>query len=163
MKNRTKENIENKHSGGIGGGFLLGLLLGVLLTLLVTTKRGREILRELMDKVIEKLAAFDEARMKTAENQTSEEGNDYVKPDPENVKREIRYLEADSGEGRDKKGEDSVHAQVKKEASDKPQSSTDNTESKDSSDSQPEKGQVNGKSNGHHKLTPRLFFRKGNK
>ncbi len=78
---------------GIGSGFLLGILIGVLLTLLLTTKKGREILRELIDKAIHKISDLDKS---SDENkQKSDVENDYVKPKPEEVKKEIRFLAAD--------------------------------------------------------------------
>jgi gas vesicle protein len=54
--------MENKNNTGIiGSGFLLGLLIGILVTLLITTKKGREILKELMDKAIKKISDFEES------------------------------------------------------------------------------------------------------
>src|SRR5437667_7980557 len=57
-----RRRMENKNNVGImGSGFLLGLLIGVLLTLLLTTKKGREILKDLMDKVIQKISDLEES------------------------------------------------------------------------------------------------------
>ncbi len=77
-KMKTMENKNN--TGVIGSGFLLGLLLGILLTLLITTKKGREILKELMDKVIQKISDLE----KSVEEAT-------IKP-AEEIKKEIMHL-----------------------------------------------------------------------
>lgn len=87
------------NNNGIGSGFLLGILIGVLLALLLTTKKGREILRELVDKAIHKISDLDKS---SEENQQKSDGeNDYVKSKPEEVKKEIRYLAADSAASKD--------------------------------------------------------------
>ncbi len=89
-----KESMENKNNtnNGIGSGFLLGILIGVILTLLITTKKGREILKDLMDRGIQKISDLEEAIDKAKHPSSSEEENDYIKPEPEEVKKEIRYL-----------------------------------------------------------------------
>lgn len=97
MRKMKINNMEHKsNSSGMGGGFMLGLLLGILLTLLVTTKKGREILRELMDRVIKKVSDIDESIDKTKKQKNDDGENDYVKPKPEEVKKEIRYIAAES-------------------------------------------------------------------
>ena len=88
-----KDKAENKHSAsGIGGGFLLGFLLGVLITLLLTTKKGREILRDIMDRIIQKIASIDDSLDAIKTTPSSEEENDFVKPSAEDVKEEVHYL-----------------------------------------------------------------------
>lgn len=86
---QNKNNNTNTNNG-VGGGFLLGFLLGVLVTLLLTTKKGREILRELLDKGIQKITDLEEAVKKTKSN--PDEENDYIKQKPEEIKKEINYL-----------------------------------------------------------------------
>lgn len=71
---------------------MLGLLIGVLITLLITTKKGREILRDLMDKIIHKLSNLDESLEKIKEDFTSEENNDYIKTDSHTIQDEIRQI-----------------------------------------------------------------------
>ena len=67
--------MENKNNTGmVGSGFLLGLLVGILVTLLITTKKGREILKELMDKAIQKISDLEKS------------------VEPEKVKKEIMHL-----------------------------------------------------------------------
>jgi len=83
MKNDKFE--KNSNPGSIGSGFLLGILLGVLVTLLITTKKGREILRDLMDKIIKKISEIDGSLEKVKQEISSvkeyegEGNNDYVK------------------------------------------------------------------------------------
>lgn len=73
--------MENKNnSGGIGGGFLLGLLLGILLTLLLTTKKGREILKDFMDKTIQKISDLEQA------------AEEYKEANSEEIKKEIMHI-----------------------------------------------------------------------
>lgn len=69
---------------------MLGFIFGVLATLLLTTKKGREILKELIDKGMQKITDLEELHEKA--NQMPDEENDYVKPKPEEVKKEIKYL-----------------------------------------------------------------------
>jgi gas vesicle protein len=95
--NRFEGGSNNNNSNGIGSGFLLGLLLGVLVTLLITTKKGREILRDLMDRIINKIAELDGSieRVKqeftTAADKTSSDNNsDYIKQETNIVKEEIK-------------------------------------------------------------------------
>jgi gas vesicle protein len=80
------QNKNNNINSGIGGGFLLGFILGVLATLLLTTKKGREILRDLLDKGIQKITDIEEALEKAkAKPKKVEDGeNDYVKSEAQN-------------------------------------------------------------------------------
>jgi gas vesicle protein len=89
-------NKNNNVNNGIGSGFLLGFILGVLVTLLLTTKKGREILKEWIDKGIQKISDLEESMEKAKKPQKTEEENDYVKPKTEEVKKEIRSLLAES-------------------------------------------------------------------
>lgn len=72
------DNKRNHDQNG-GNSFLLGLMLGGLATLLFTTKRGREILKELTDKGVEKISEL-EKRLKEVE-EVQEEENDYILPE----------------------------------------------------------------------------------
>lgn len=51
---------KHDHHHGSGNGFLLGFLLGVLVTLLFTTKKGREVLRLLTEKGLEKFSDLED-------------------------------------------------------------------------------------------------------
>jgi gas vesicle protein len=88
MKNKNNNTTNN----GIGSGFLLGFIFGVLATLLLTTKKGREILKELIDKGMQRITDLEESHERTKQRQESESENDYIKPKPEEVKKEIKYL-----------------------------------------------------------------------
>ena len=78
--------MENKNnSAGTGSIFLLGLLIGVLITLLLTTKKGREILKEFMDKIIQKVSDLEKS------------------VDSENVKKEIMHLATEFAQKQEKK------------------------------------------------------------
>ena len=50
----------NQHNGSGGSGFIIGVIVGVILTLLLTTKRGRVILKELLEKGIEKFSNLED-------------------------------------------------------------------------------------------------------
>lgn len=86
MQNKNNTNTDNR----TGSGFLLGFILGILVTVLLTTRKGREILKELLDKSIQKLTDIEYSFEKN--KQKPYEENDYVKPKPEEVKKEIKYL-----------------------------------------------------------------------
>ena len=92
-----KEKVEHKATGnGIGNGFMLGLLIGIIITLLLTTKKGRGILKYLIDRGIKKISDLEGSYEKAKEKVQTEEETDYVKPRQEEVKKEIRYLATDS-------------------------------------------------------------------
>lgn len=105
MKNKTTST-----NNGINSGFFLGFILGVLATLLLTTKKGREILKELIDKGMQKITDLEELHEKTRQNVDGE--NDYVKPKPEEVKKEIKYLAKEKKVN--EKGGSSSHAAVRR-------------------------------------------------
>ncbi len=105
-----REKMENKqNTNGTGGGFLLGLLVGILLALLFTTRKGREILRELIDKATEKLSDIDSSLEKMKASHDDEEESDYVKPDQEVLKEEIRLLANEKSEESAKKNKTNVN------------------------------------------------------
>lgn len=91
---QNKNNNTNVNNG-VSNGFLIGFILGVLVTVLLTTKKGREILRELLDKSIQKITALENSLEKTEQKQNPDDENDYIKPKPEDIKKEIRYLAED--------------------------------------------------------------------
>ncbi|MBU3979323.1 YtxH domain-containing protein [Patescibacteria group bacterium] len=92
MKNKDNNNTNNS----VGSGFLLGFILGILATLLLTTKKGREILKELLDKGIQKISGLEESLEKTKqEKMQPEEEGDYIKQDPGEVKKVINHLLAE--------------------------------------------------------------------
>jgi gas vesicle protein len=75
----------NNHNQNSGSGFLLGVIVGVLLTLLLTTKKGRAILKELMEKGIEKFANLEEIINETEgdfDDLDDEEGDDFIPSEP---------------------------------------------------------------------------------
>jgi len=93
-----RTNNHQQHTGG--SGFLLGVIVGVLLTLLFTTKRGRAILKEVMEKGIQKFADLEELMREMEEKETSteededyEDENDYIPAKqiaaPEPPKKEV--------------------------------------------------------------------------
>jgi len=109
MKRDTTQNKQT--SNGPGSGFILGIFVGVLLTLLLTTKKGREILRELMKLATEKISDMDHSierafteREKILKQEEEEiQGNDYVKPDEDEVREEVRYLATEPNEEKQEK------------------------------------------------------------
>ncbi len=73
------ENKKNNHDES-GNGFLLGTVIGSIATLLFTTKKGREIIKELTEKGIEKFSELEEA-LKTDKVIEVIEESDYVVPE----------------------------------------------------------------------------------
>ena len=86
---RIMENKENHNHNGSGNGFLLGVIVGVLLTLLFTTKRGRTILKDVMEKGVQKFADLETLMKETEEEMEDEfedeDGNDYIPEEPERI------------------------------------------------------------------------------
>lgn len=138
-----RENIQNKNNSNnaVGNGFLLGVLIGVILTLLITTKKGREILKDLLDRGIEKISNLEDILPTQIKPDITEEENDYVKQNPEQIKKEIKFIATEKKENTP--ADDSPTKEQKSE--DKP------SETKVA-----EKG-------GLKKLNKRLFFRRGQK
>lgn len=111
----TNKQMENKtnNSGGLGGGFMLGLLIGVLVTLLLTTKKGREILRDVMDKIIHKLSKIDESFDKIKEELRDEENSDYIKTESQSIQDEIKQIIVQTSEDLKKPSEPVSKIEVK--------------------------------------------------
>ncbi len=83
------EEKRQHHHNGLGSGFALGVVVGVIITLLFTTKKGREVVKELTDKGLEKFSDLEkrlqetEADFEDAEYlEDEDEDDDYVKPEP---------------------------------------------------------------------------------
>ena len=60
MTHQMENTNHNQHNGSGGSGFIIGVIVGVILTLLLTTKRGRIILKELLEKGIEKFSNLED-------------------------------------------------------------------------------------------------------
>jgi len=80
------EQQQPKQHSGHGNGFLFGVIVGVVITLLFSTKKGREILRDVSEKGIEKLSDLEKLTKEYEgkdflEDELLEE-DDYVKPEP---------------------------------------------------------------------------------
>lgn len=80
------ENSDTKHNGnGLGNGFLLGVIVGVLLTLLFTTNRGRQIVKEMMEKGVKKFSDLEEILREpddVAMEEDFDEDNDFIPTEP---------------------------------------------------------------------------------
>lgn len=91
--------MEDKHHHGNSSGFLAGVIVGVVITLLFTTKKGREIFKDTINKALDK---FSDLQNKIEEevvyDDEDEEGNDYVKPepDPKEKPKEVRYIASET-------------------------------------------------------------------
>lgn len=140
---------KNNYNNSVGSGFLLGVLIGVILTLLITTKKGREILKDLMDRSMQKIMELENLAAKDNNSSLTEEENDFVKTEPEEVKKEIKVLVSEP--------------EIKKTAK------TDNgpipgdtdQESKPSTDKKDQ--QISEKGGIQKKINKRLFFRRTQK
>lgn len=71
---------ENHHDHP-GNGFLLGLIIGGVATLLFTTKKGREIVKDFVDKSLEKYSDLEKS-VERAEKDYEDviDGEDYLEP-----------------------------------------------------------------------------------
>lgn len=70
---------KNNQSHGQGNGFLLGVIVGVIITLLFTTKRGREIIKDAMEKGTDKFSHLEKLMKESeAEDLLEDEENDFV-------------------------------------------------------------------------------------
>lgn len=80
------EQQQTKQNGG-GNGFIFGVILGVAIALLFTTKKGRAILRDMSEKVINKLSKLEQIAKQSQEEvdllDDFTDEDDYVKPQPQ--------------------------------------------------------------------------------
>lgn len=96
------EQQQSKQNGG-GNGFLFGLIVGVAIALLFTTKKGRAILRDLSEKVIDKLSKLEQVAKQSQEEvdllEDFAEEEDYVKTEPQpTVKEEKKEVASEEPE-----------------------------------------------------------------
>ena len=77
----------NHQQNNYGNGFILGVIVGVLLTLLFTTKRGRVILKEAMEKGMQKFSNLEALinESKVYDDEDDEEGDDFIPSEPVTV------------------------------------------------------------------------------
>jgi len=98
-------NYNNHRERKNSNGFWLGFVMGVLVTLMFTTKKGRQILKDLVDKGVEKFDGLEKSLQEAEEafEEELKEGNDYVQPvppqappepaeAPQEPVKEVRYL-----------------------------------------------------------------------
>lgn len=79
--------MEQQHvqrNNGLGSGFLLGVVVGVIITLLFTTKKGRELVKEMTDKGLERFSDLQEMLDRTEDELQEDAFYDY----PEEPKEE---------------------------------------------------------------------------
>ena len=102
----------NNHHDHTGNGFLVGVIIGGVATLLFTTKKGREIVKDLTSKSLDK---FSEIQKNLDETVDFEEvdGGDYVEPEDRPAKlveeKEQKLLASDSGDKSKKSSESEKH------------------------------------------------------
>ena len=82
---------KNKHSKGGSSAFFWGLIVGALLATLLTTKKGRKVLRELIDVGLEMLEEFAQQK-----NVTNIPVVSKVKETVEEIKQEIKEQKEES-------------------------------------------------------------------
>jgi len=100
---RIMERNNHNQNNGTGSGFLLGVIVGVILTLLFTTKKGREILKEILEKGVEKFSNLEDLMRESydadAINEEFEDEDDFVPAKPlrelniPNVKKTVETKE----------------------------------------------------------------------
>lgn len=77
---------QSKQNGG-GNGFIFGVIVGVAIALLFTTKKGRAILRDMSEKVIDKLSKLEHVAKQSQEEvdllEDFADEEDYVKTEPQ--------------------------------------------------------------------------------
>jgi hypothetical protein len=88
MDKRNEHSTNSNH----GNGFVLGLIIGVIITLLFSTKKGREFLRDWIDKGMSKFADLEDILKQQSTQQPQEEENDYIHKPPEQKQEERRFL-----------------------------------------------------------------------
>ena len=114
-----KDTNKNKKSE-LGGGFILGLIVGVIITLLLSTKKGREILKDLTDKGLNKFSDLQNALNMTEEEFEDEiEGDDYIPPEPKETKKELRYLAEEQKDAEEKHAKKPERLETKEDKNEK--------------------------------------------
>ncbi len=76
-----------------GSGFLLGVIVGVILTLLLITKRGRAILKDILEKGAEKFANLEQLMRETEKNDEEElfsEDDDFIHSEPIDIQEPLQ-------------------------------------------------------------------------
>jgi gas vesicle protein len=79
---RIMEN--NNRNNNNGSGFLLGVIVGVILTLLFTTKKGREILKEVLEKGVERFSNLEDLMRESydEDDEDLEGDDDFIPTEP---------------------------------------------------------------------------------
>jgi hypothetical protein len=77
-----KDKCNHNHKSSHGNGFLLGVILGVIVTLLFTTKKGREIVKILTEKGLDKFSDLQKV-MNEATSDVEEELIELVEEESE--------------------------------------------------------------------------------
>jgi hypothetical protein len=70
-----KQPYQHQHRCNNGNGFLLGVIVGALLILLLTTKRGRAVLKDMMERGAEKFSQLEDLLR-------ASEDNDFIPSEP---------------------------------------------------------------------------------
>jgi hypothetical protein len=81
MAHQMDNTNHNQHNGSGGSGFIIGVIVGVILTLLLTTKRGRIILKELLEKGIEKFSNLEDFMQEATERANIEIDDEFEDED----------------------------------------------------------------------------------
>ncbi|HSX09048.1 MAG TPA: hypothetical protein VLF93_02770 [Candidatus Saccharimonadales bacterium] len=93
MAHQTDNTNHNQHHSS-GNGFLLGVIIGVILTLLFTTKRGRIILKELLEKGIEKFSNLEDFMKEATERAESDIDEEFDDEDDFVPSAPVKIIEA---------------------------------------------------------------------
>ncbi len=137
-----------------GGGFFLGFLLGIVLTLLLTTKKGRELLRNIIDEGLNKFSDLEEVITNEQEKlfeKTDEDGMEEVVDDEDEEEVKIDLKET----------EKSPEQTVKAEKTDKEVNNPENQEKSTHKDLKNEPhGEVKVKHETQKTSTIRRFFKR---
>lgn len=87
-------NHRDNHNSG--NGFLLGLIVGGVATLLFTTKKGREIVKDLSDRGLERLSELQDAMEEAKKGYEDTENEDYIQLEPTIVKEEVAAIKKEN-------------------------------------------------------------------
>jgi gas vesicle protein len=94
---KHKCNCKNSHKSSNGNGFLLGVIVGVIVALLFTTKKGREIVKELTEKGLDRFSDL-QGVMNEAASDVKEAASGTVAAASE-LEEELVELVEDGSEG----------------------------------------------------------------